>query len=300
VRRRCFAAACLTGALTIVTVGLTVAPAYALPPRDKGWWTVTNPLPAPDVPAGGLLVQGGPGGSPTAFAAVLYELDPGMSASTLTLTMAANSATTSSATLDLCPLTQPIVHPDEGGPMSDAPPYNCGKKVSAKVGSNGKDYQFAISGLVTDRLVAVAILPDGPVDRVVLSAPDANSLATQQAPLDSTSAGLDSGTASVISPSDSTATLPTYGFPAAPLVAAPTPGAAVSTGSPTASASAPATVAGSDGTGNAFLPAVRGRPKAAAPFLVVLLIVGVLGGAALWMYAGRQRDAVALSGPSPG
>src|SRR5216117_3165992 len=104
-------------------MGLTAGPAGATAPRDQGWWTVTNPLPAPpDVPARGLLVQGGGGGAPTAFAAVLYELEPGATASTLTLAIAPNTATTPSATLQLCALLQPIVHPEQGGPTTDAPP----------------------------------------------------------------------------------------------------------------------------------------------------------------------------------
>ena len=67
---------CLIGAIAIATIGLTSVPAAADAPRDQGWWTVTNPLPPlPDVPARGLLVQGGGGGAPTAVAAILYELE---------------------------------------------------------------------------------------------------------------------------------------------------------------------------------------------------------------------------------
>src|SRR5439155_9685571 len=122
-------------------------------------------------------------------------------------------------------------------------------------------------------------------DRVVLSAPDASSLQTQQLPADASSPLDDSGTVPAISPSEPFASLPTDGVSAAPLVAVPpAPGAVDSGGSSAgASSAAPATAAGAGGATNAFLPAVSGPPKAAAPFLVVLVIVGALGGAALWM-----------------
>ena len=191
--RRLLAAGFLTWTVSALAIGLTSVPAAADAPRDQGWWTVTNPIPAPpDVPTRGLLVQGGGGGGPTAIAAVLYELGPGTTAGTLTLTIAPNSATTPSTTLQLCSLLQPINHPDQGGPMSDAPPYDCSHKVTAAPASDGKGYQFDAAGLVSNGLVAVAILPTGPVDRVVLSAPDANSLATQQAPVDANSSAADS------------------------------------------------------------------------------------------------------------
>src|SRR5207253_242273 len=122
----------LAAAAAVMALGVVPTAAHADAPRDQGWWTVTNPLPAPpDVPARGLLVQGGGGGAPTAIAAVLYELDSGATAGTLTLAVAPNSATTPGATLQLCPLLQPINHAEQGGPMADAPPYNCGHKVTA-------------------------------------------------------------------------------------------------------------------------------------------------------------------------
>src|SRR5437660_854289 len=83
-----------------------------------------SPPAPPDVPGNDLLIQGGGGGAPPAFAAVLYELGPGSTVTNLTLTIAPNSAMTPSTTLQICPLLQPINHPEQGGPMSDAPPYN--------------------------------------------------------------------------------------------------------------------------------------------------------------------------------
>ena len=259
---------------------------------------MTNPLPPlPDVPARGLLVQGGGGGAPTAFAAVLYELDPGTTVGTLTLTVAPGSLSTPAATLQLCPLLQAIVHVEQGGPMSDAPPYNCAHKVTAKPAADGKSYQFAASDLVSDGLLAVAILPTGPVDRVVLSAPDASSLATQQSAVDTTVPGVDNSTA----PSEAaTATLPdnASGFlsaGASPSLADSVPGAAA-TGASSVSPAPAAAPPRTPGVPGAFVPAVSTSPEKATPLLVLLFVAAGLGGAALWLYAGRHRADAAVSG----
>jgi len=179
--------------VALVAVGVAAAPAGAAAPRDQGWWTSlaapsapgapvalpaapVNPI-APDVPARGLLVQAGGGGAPTAFSALLYELDPGTTAGALTLAVTPQSVTTPTATLQVCRLLSPINHPEQGGPIGDAPPYDCSHKATATPTAN--TYKFDVAGLVTDGLVAVAILPTGPTDRVVLNAPDNSSLQTQ-------------------------------------------------------------------------------------------------------------------------
>ena len=41
---------------------------------------------------------------------------------------------------------------------------------------------------------------------------------------------------------------------------------------------------------------VSSSPETATPLLVLLFVAAGLGGAALWLYAGRHRDAPALSG----
>ena len=295
--RRDAGIACLVGAFVVLTLAVTAMPAGAAAPRDQGWWTVTSPgLPGaptaapPDVPARGLLIQGGATDAPVAFAAVLYELDPGTTAGRLTLSVAPNSLTTPSATLELCPLIQPIVHQDQGGPMSEAPAYNCGHTVTATPAPNGKDYQFDASGLVTDRLVAVAILPTGPTDRVVLNPPGDTSLATQAGSTQDTVPATGTSTADASSglapafPPDTFASSPVVGSLPTPAVSPPAAGSgrspAVSSGSP------------SEGT---FVPTATTKPEKATPLLVLLLVAGTLGGAGLWLYAGRQPQ-VAPSG----
>jgi len=301
VSRRLLTAGLLTWAMSALAIGLTSTPAGADAPRDQGWWTVTNPggLPTappapPDVPAKGLLVQGGGGGAPTAFAAVLYELTPGSTAGTLTLTLAPNSAMTPSTTLQLCSLLQPINHPDQGGPMSDAPPYDCAHKVTAAPAPDGK-YQFDASGLVSNGLVAVAILPTGPVDRVVLSAPDANSLATEQPPTAATPGANDAAATAAAEPTPSAAVLPgNLGAGAAPRAEVSLPGVAAA--GPSSVAPTPASVPARPSTAGGFIPTVSSGPEEAAPLMVLLLVAGSLGAAGLWLYAGRQRaDAVVIA-----
>jgi hypothetical protein len=292
----------ITAAIAVLAIGLVPPVAFAEAPRDQGWWSATSvavpgtpvALPAPpDVPSNGLLVQGGLGGPPTAYAALVYELDQGVGAQTLTLPVAPNSLTTPSAPLQLCQLLQPINHPEQGGPMTDAPPYNCGKQVTAAPTSDGKSYQFDVAAMMTDQVLAVAILPTGPADRIVLSAPDSNSLATQSAP-----AGAGSSTDSGIA-SDAIPALPSDAVAASPLsVGSTSADVPALTAGPSVATPPPA--ARSSDAGGAFVPAVSARPAKATPLLVVLLVLGALGGAALWIYAGRQRSDAAVSGPSPG
>jgi hypothetical protein len=280
----------LTLATAALALGVVSTPAHAAAPRDQGWWTATNPIPAPpDVPPRGLLVQAGPNG-PSAFAAVLYELEQGTTAGMLTLAIAPNSLSTPSATLMVCPLLQAIVHPEQGGPMSNAPPYDCSRKATAA--PTGTNYQFDASGLVTDRLVAVAILPNGPVDRVVLDAPDANSLATQAGLTDTAAPPADFSTG--IAPTESPVPVADVapGFTeagSAPSFDVALPG--VSNTGPSSVAPAPAAApAGSSDAGGTFLPALSEGPEDATPLLVILLVIGTIGAGALWFYAGRETE----------
>jgi len=283
-----------------VAVGVAAAPAHALAPRDQGWWTVTNPgiagAPAtvpgpPDVPARGLLVQAGGGGAPTAFAALLYELDPGTTAGSLTLAVAPQSVTTPTATLQVCRLLSPINHPEQGGPMGDAPPYDCSRKATAAATANA--YKFDVAGLVTNGLVAVAILPTGPTDRVVLNAPDASSLATQAGSSADTGSTSDVGAPSTDAPisSDVGSSAPLGGSALSSDAVPPvTVGeSAIASPSPAVAPKGPASASSLP-----FIPTSTTGHDNATPLAVILLIVLALMGAGLWTYAGRQRTGLAL------
>src|SRR5689334_22285649 len=103
----------VSGALLALVVGPTAALAQA--PLEQGWWTTGNPgsvegsptPPAPpDVPAKGLLVQGGSSSAsgasntgPTSYAGLVYLLPDGALLGPLTLNVASGSATTPNSTL---------------------------------------------------------------------------------------------------------------------------------------------------------------------------------------------------------
>ena len=312
-------------------VGLSAGPAAAAPPDQQGWWTTLNqgnvpevgkPAPAPtlpDVPAKGLLIEGpspspppstpasaatasvptpASSDSPVAYAGLVYYLPIGATASTLTLTVAPNSATTPMAALELCPLVNPVLNPEQGGPGADAPPYDCTHNVSAGPNAARTSYEFQVADLVSDGSLAVAILPTGPAERVVLDQPDANSLTEQPAPasavpqIPSSSGG--------VTPNSSLGTpipgaLPTFGI--STFGATPTPAPAPAAGAPAPAAPAASAPAQASPRSYGAVPTFGVlNADNASPLTVALVLAGLSGGAALWFIAGRRRsdeDAVA-------
>lgn len=307
-RRRRLLAASLLLATVLATFAMVAGrgakPAGAMAPDQQGWWTSLNvgsvpevgslPSPTPpDVPAQGLLVEG-PSNSPAAYAALVYYLPVGATASTLTLTTAANSVTTPGTTLELCPLVNPVLNPEQGGPTSDAPAYDCTKNVSAGPDSEGSGYQFQVSSFASDGSLAVAILPTGLTDRVVFNQPDANSLAVQSPP-----AGAPSQTQS---PSPGVTSNPTSGTPIPEATAIPTlgisdfgatPNPAPGVGAPASTGSAPpaaAAPAQASPRSYAAIPVFRTLAgDNASPLMVALVVAGLSGGGALWLITGRRR-----------
>lgn len=276
------------------------APAAADSPEQQGWWTVLNPgtggalpIPAqipPDVPSNGLLVEGGSASSPSAYAALLYSLGQGASASTLTLQVTGNSATTPNSTLEICPLSSDSFTAEQGGPISGAPSYDCTKKVTASASSNGTSYQFDASSLVSNGTLAVAVLPTSPTDRVVFNAPDSNSLAAQ-APTtssgntssDNTSSALGGVSGGVSTPSSSGVSNPGGSF------SVPASGTSPSGTSSSRSSSASQSPSTSRGQNLQAFQAFGTASQQAEPLAVALVAIGLIGGAALWIYAGRRR-----------
>lgn len=176
----------LVGASSCLGLGAPAALADA--PVDRGWWTLTNPGPPapaqapPDVPADGLLVQGGPT-APVALAGLIFEPAAGATAQRLVLNVVSSSATTPGAVLELCPLSVPALNAEQGGPIADAPAYDCARKVTAAPGADGSSYTFDLRSLASTGPLAVAVLPTAPTDRVVLSKPGADSLVTSTPPV---------------------------------------------------------------------------------------------------------------------
>src|SRR5438105_13269442 len=109
-----------------------LAPASrAAAPEEHGWWTAFAG-PNPDVPADGLLVEGGASAtSPTAFAAVVYAVPDGSTVGKLTLAVAPSSATVPMTKLELCPLSSATIKAEQGRPMADAPKVDSRNNVTA-------------------------------------------------------------------------------------------------------------------------------------------------------------------------
>ena len=182
---------CATVGVLAVVMAPSVARAQA--PAQVGWWSATNPggvgglpepPPPPDVPTNGMLIEGGAGSapgaadaSPTAYGALVYQLPLGSAASTLTLQIAPDSGTTPASTLQVCRLLNPAFAPSHGGPVAEGPQFDCARSVKAAVSADGSAFTFKVAGLAEGDALGVAVLPTSPTDRVVLSAPNAASLA---------------------------------------------------------------------------------------------------------------------------
>lgn len=278
-----------TTAIALVTlIGLATHDAGADAPSQQGWWTTAStPVGvAPDVPPKGLLIEGGPS-SPVAYAGLVYPLVPGAEASTLTLRVAPNSATTPNSTLELCPLDQPSVHAQQGGPMSDAPTYTCERHATAEHSDGG--YRFDVAKLVSGGALAVAILPTDPTDRVVLSEPDGNSLAVRS--VDSSTSPDSTSSVATASPLYRPGTAPSQSVPGLPNVA-------VSNGGEPALRAAPTTDRSPSSLTELAASPLSSSP--ARPLAVTVVVVALAVGLALWSRAGLlavRRAAPSLSSP---
>ena len=182
------AVAVLVVAAAVWFVPATTATAVA--PARQGWWKAPGPLDglglgavsglgAPDtadVPDGGLLVAGGAStGQPDAVAALAFPLGGGAVTGPLRLVPDPNAASVPGSALMACPLDRPEFTPAEGGPMAEAPPFDCFSGAAATVDGEGA-YLFDVSAIVRDGSVAVALVPTRSTDRVVFSAPGADAL----------------------------------------------------------------------------------------------------------------------------
>ncbi len=271
-----------------VAVSGQVGPAHGVTAVEAGWWTASPLLVAPDAPPGALVVEGGLAGA-LAYGAVRFTLTPDEAPEALTVRLAPGAASTPGTTLALCPLTEPFT-PVHGGSMADAPAFDCETaQVEAPPPDDGEPYVFDVSGLAVAGALAVAVLPTAPTDRVVLSPPGAESLATSGPGVDppgsdgppaggsssgdiagpTTPSTASSGSGAVRTPR------PVAGAPAAPT--RPAPGAAV----PAPVAAAPPVAA---------TPAARDQGSSGGSWLPPAVFVGLaVLAAALW-FGTRAAD----------
>jgi hypothetical protein len=177
--------------LTAVILGgasawLWTAPAKAAPPLKDGWWTVTNAglgfaPPAPLVPPGGLYIQNGFTG-PAAISALTFHVDQGSAVGAVTLKISGTPIITSPPVA--CPITPAGQNykPAQGGPMSDAPAYDCSKsQVTGKVSSDNTTVSFDAGPLLDSGTVAAVVLAGGSADQIAFNPPGSDALAVTPA-----------------------------------------------------------------------------------------------------------------------
>jgi hypothetical protein len=251
------------------------------------------------VPSNGLLIEGGATTSSgagnsgaSAYAALIYDVPDGATLGKLNLTVAPNSATTPSTTLELCPLTTQSFQAEEGGPMSDAPSYNCSNNITAAQASSA--YVFDVSSLVSSGALAVAILPTSPADRVVLSQPGTKSLDVQPAPDTTVASPPGSGSPSGFGSSWPTDTGTAVGAaPTAPFVSAlpltPSSSAAPEPllAQPRSTQGAPVANPSTQNSDRALVASASTSTEPRA-WVGVIFLVALLLAAALWMASGRS------------
>ncbi|MFN2537059.1 MAG: hypothetical protein ABR549_02770 [Mycobacteriales bacterium] len=285
-------------ALGLIGACVTLTPATALAdaPIEQGWWTVTNPgdpvpvAPPSDVQPGNLLVQGGVT-SPSAYAGLVYDLDPTQQPRQLVLKVASGSATTPAAALQVCPLKGTSLTAEQGGPMADAPAYDCATVVKADPSTDGTTYTFDARSLAQGSTVAVAVLAAGATDRIVLAKPDTGSLlVTEAAPAPVfSSPPLSDGGASSPPPLQGVSPqlpLPPVGGPVTvpatgPVVAGPAPSFSAAPDAPAVAT----TLAASHTSGN-------------KPVLAIVLVAALALAAVLWTIAAGRREQDLLDLPA--
>jgi len=279
-------------ALLVALGWLATGPAASAAEQvDQGWWTTTGALgvpPAvvsPDVPADGLLVEGGPSG-PRTYAALAGAMP---SDGALLLDVAPNSVTTADVPLQVCPLLSPSFTPAQGGALADAPDYDS-DHCATVMPSSGR-YRIEGAAVAPGGALAIALLPATPTDRVVLAAPAVEIGLV--IPSGSDSGGSDSGGSDPgltgLSPFDapSQPILPAPVYDAVPTGTVPLP-AVVPSVAPVVSPRTP--------TPN-LVPVGASLPEDADPVVVAITLVVGLAGAALWFGARQAARATVASGP---
>jgi len=297
----------MTARLGIVFVLFVLATVFAVAPGtrvgaattvDAGWWTSAPVAVAPDAPSGGLVVQGGSRfDRPFSYAAVAYTLAEGEAPKSVTLTVAANSASVPSSSLTVCPLTKRYT-PAQGGAMADAPSFACTTKATASPSADGKSYTFNVAGLARNGALALAILPSAAANRVVLNKPTLDWL-TSTAAGNARAANGSSVTSEAAadatnqpSPLDRAAVgAATYG------TSTPTDNGPVgvpSTPAPGVSGPTPATETAPAQPAPAARSASSTKSTDHSTVLTLVFIALPLLAAALWLSAGAAPDATAL------
>ena len=248
-------------ALAAVVVGvLAPTTAGAAELVDAGWWWRLQadgpaPVPAPpNVPPGGLMVQGAPDGA-SAVAAVRFAVPPDAVNPVLTLALAqgGNQGANSGVVL-ACPATSAWASGDAQA-WSTRPEVQCAAPIVGELSADATTITFALGTVPASGTVDVVLTPgtsdgqpfsgaNGSTFSLVLAPPDGGSLSTTSDA--ATPAGDTSGGTSTFDPAPTgtfgsgtafpslgaPTPLPDLPAPAAPAPAAPAPGAATPPAAP--------------------------------------------------------------------
>lgn len=178
-------------ALTLVAGAAAASaapPPQPIGPDVAGWWSTANrssSVPAvapPDVGAKDLYVAGSnalpsplpdlTGAGPAAIAALHFRLPDGVSAKQLRLRLAGTHPP--AVTVTACRATETFTAAYDGA-WADAPAYDCTDSGTARLDPDGSVVLDDVDGLREGRDLSVALVP-GPLDRVVVAAPDSRTL----------------------------------------------------------------------------------------------------------------------------
>jgi hypothetical protein len=271
-------------AVLVATISALGLGARADAPVRQGWWKTSvmigpidigallDPSTA-DVPADGLLVAGGSSAdAPRAYAALSFDLIGVETTGPLRLTVHPTGASVPDSGAVACPLDDPGFKPAQGGPIADAPAYDCLGAVDATIDDTGA-YLFDVTTLRRDDAVAVAILPATSTARIVFAAPDDSALPTKAATTPPVPSGTISGGADPLPAPTRPAVIP----------ADPT--------DPIAFDAPPATTPTTAGVAQPAPPALVATPVSAngssARAYALLALAAVAG--TCWWFAGRAR-----------
>jgi hypothetical protein len=184
-------AAAVLPAAVLGASSVSAAPTPTIGPVVVGWWSLARPdsavpaVPPPDAGAEDLYVAGanalpalptglptvGPAG-PVAVAALRFELPEGAVAGELRVRLA--GVVPPLVTLMACRALGPF-SAEYGGSWADAPTYDCTEPGTARLGSDGQVVLDGVDRLRRGSDLSVVLVP-GPLDRVILAAPDERTL----------------------------------------------------------------------------------------------------------------------------
>ena len=280
--------AVLTGTALLVLSGAAGIAAADAPGR-QGWWNLAHqgvqPPTPPDVPADGLLVQGGPNG-PSAVAALRFDVPPGSGVTGLRLVVAGSAPQASG--VRACPAA-PVWKAAQNGPWADLPAYDCTTSVVGVL--SGTELVFTgVGRLVSDAgVLSIAVVP-GQTDRVSLAKPGAAALTVTAPAAASAPAPAATGPVAQPGPPAAPAAAPAAAPPPAPGVPVPASLALPPVPPAPLSSAAPVVVAPPAPPVAAALPAAaprafagparndtRARVVVAVEGLLLLLTLGLVG-----------------------